>query len=216
MQKNPQTTVVLWHKMKITSAEFIKSSTKLAQCPSAEAMVPEFAFIGRSNVGKSSLINMLVNKKGLAKTSGKPGKTQTINHFLIESDHSRWYLVDLPGYGYAKTAKSDRKEWSAFITSYLKGRPTLCCTFVLIDSRHEMQKLDEDFLIQMGKWQLPFAVVFTKTDKLKPQALEKAATAYQEALLKHYNSLPPFFTTSAESWMGREELLTFIGDVLKS
>jgi GTP-binding protein len=202
--------------MKITATEFIKSSTKLVQCPSVEAMIPEFAFIGRSNVGKSSLINMLVNKKGLAKTSGKPGKTQTINHFLIHSDQTQWYLVDLPGYGYAKTAKSNRKEWSVFITSYLKGRPTLCCTFVLVDSRHEIQKLDEDFLIQMGKWQLPFAIVFTKADKVKPQALEKAVENYKKALLAHYNQLPPFFTTSADSWMGRDEVLSFIDDVLKS
>lgn len=200
--------------MKIVSAEFVKSSTKLEQCPSR--MLAEFAFIGRSNVGKSSLINMLVNKKGLAKTSGKPGKTQTINHFIINDPQAPWYLVDLPGYGYAKTSKSDRKEWSAFIRSYLKGRENLCCTFVLIDARHEPQKIDVEFLVQMGKWGLPFAIVFTKADKMKPQALERTVTDFQKELLKHYNVLPSVFITSAETHMGKPEVLNFIQEVIDS
>jgi GTP-binding protein len=192
----------------ITSAEFVKSSVAVEQCPAQP--LPEFAFIGRSNVGKSSLINMLVQRRKLAKTSGKPGKTQTINHFIINETKKAWYLVDLPGYGYAKTAKSDRKEWQKFITNYLEQRPNLICTMVLIDARHEPQKIDLEFIEYLGVSGIPFACVFTKADKLKPGALTRNIEVYQAALLETFVTLPPFFVTSAEHSTGRQELLNFI------
>lgn len=194
----------------ITSAEFVKSSVAVEQCPAQP--LPEFAFIGRSNVGKSSLINMLVQRRKLAKTSGKPGKTQTINHFIInETKGKPWYLVDLPGYGYAKTAKSDRKEWQKFITNYLEQRANLICTMVLIDARHEPQKIDLEFIEYLGLGGIPFACVLTKSDKLKPGALTRNIEVYQAALLETFVTLPPFFVTSAEHSTGRQELLEFLG-----
>jgi GTP-binding protein len=193
----------------ISNAEFVKSSVDVQHCPSRE--LPEFAFIGRSNVGKSSLINMLVQRRKLAKTSGKPGKTQTINHFIINEGKPRpWYLVDLPGYGYAKTAKSDRKEWQKFITNYLEQRAHLICTMVLIDSRHEPQKIDLEFIEYLGLGGIPFACVFTKSDKMKPLALTRSLDLYKATLLETFVTLPPFFVTSAEHSTGRAEVLEFI------
>jgi GTP-binding protein len=197
----------------ITSAEFVKSSVAVEQCPSQP--LPEFAFIGRSNVGKSSLINMLVQRRKLAKTSGKPGKTQTINHFIINETKAKpWYLVDLPGYGYAKTAKSDRKEWQKFITNYLENRTNLICTMVLIDSRHEPQKIDLEFIEYLGLGGIPFACVFTKCDKLKPGALTRNLEVYSSTLLETFVSLPPIFVTSAEHSTGRQELLDFLAQYI--
>ncbi len=193
----------------ITSAEFVKSSVELDKCP--KPIHPEVAFIGRSNVGKSSLINRLVNKKGLAKTSGKPGKTQTINHFIINEGSSKpWYLVDLPGYGYAKVAKTSRKAWSRFIEEYLRNRENLYCTMVLVDSRLEPQKIDLEFITQLGKWQLPFCIVFTKADKMKPGGLNNTVELYKKALLEIYSELPGIFITSAYNGLGKDELLAFL------
>lgn len=193
----------------ITSAEFIKSSVTVAQCPKPEH--PEVAFIGRSNVGKSSLINRLTNKKGLAKTSGKPGKTQTINHFLINGNTSQpWYLVDLPGYGYARAAKTSRKAWEKFIEEYLTQRETLCCVMVLIDSRHEPQKSDLEFIAQLGEWGLPFAIIFTKADKMKPGGIQLNIKKFEEALLQIFTELPNMLVTSADNGLGKDELTNFI------
>ncbi len=195
--------------MIIYSAEFVTSATDYKKCP--EPHIPEYAFIGRSNVGKSSLINMLTQKKGLAKTSGTPGKTQTINHFILNAGKPQpWYLVDLPGYGYAKVAKTSRKTWSKFIFDYLEFRENLICTFALVDARHEPQQSDVDFIVKLGKMQVPFVVVFTKTDKVKPLALKKNMEAMKSKLLEHYTHLPPIFSTSSENREGREELLNFI------
>jgi GTP-binding protein len=193
----------------ISSAEFVKSSVTVEQCPARD--LPEFAFIGRSNVGKSSLINMLVQRRKLAKTSGKPGKTQTINHFVInEAKAKPWFLVDLPGYGYAKTAKSDRKEWQKFITNYLENRSNLICTMVLLDARHEPQKIDLEFIEYLGMGGIPFACVFTKSDKLKPGAITRNVELYKTTLLETFVTLPPIFVTSAEHSTGRQELLDFV------
>lgn len=193
----------------ITSAEFVKSSVELDKCP--PSIYPEVAFIGRSNVGKSSLINRLTNKKGLAKTSGKPGKTQTINHFVInEKSKTPWYLVDLPGYGYAKVSKSSRKSWEKFIEEYLTGRETLCAVMVLIDARHEPQKLDIEFITQLGEWGVPFAVVFTKADKMKPGGLQTNIQLFEKAMLEIFHELPNILITSASNGMGKDELMRFI------
>jgi GTP-binding protein len=194
--------------MKITLAEFLKSSSELSQCPNPDR--PEFAFIGRSNVGKSSLINMLVNKKNLAKTSATPGKTRLINHFSIESDAGRWYLVDLPGYGYAKIAKTEREKWETMITDYLNDRENLQCTMVLVDARLEPQKLDLDFCQKLGENGLPFAIVFTKADKEKPGAVERNVNAFCNRLLETFSELPNVFVTSAQTRLGRDRVLGFI------
>lgn len=195
--------------MQITSAEFVTSSVSIDKCPPQK--YPEVAFIGRSNVGKSSLINRLTNKKGLAKTSGKPGKTQTINHFVInENFKSPWYLVDLPGYGYAKVAKTARKAWSLFIEEYLTKRENLCCVFVLIDARLEPQKLDLEFITQLGEWGLPFAVIFTKADKMKPGGLQTNVQLFEKALLEIFHELPNILITSADNGLGKDELTRFI------
>lgn len=191
--------------MEITEAAFVMSNTDFARCPKPDR--PEYAFIGRSNVGKSSLINMLCNHKGLAKTSGKPGKTQLINHFGINQS---WYLVDLPGYGYAKVSKKERSKFQFIITSYLKNRENLMNTFVLLDSRLEPQAIDLDFMEWMGKNRLPFAMVFTKADKLKPGALEANIELYKKTMLEAWAELPPLFITSAEDKRGKEELLTYV------
>lgn len=191
--------------MNIKSAEFIISNTKPENCPKPD--MPEYAFIGRSNVGKSSLINMLTGFNTLAKISGKPGKTQLINHFLINKS---WYLVDLPGYGFAKASKSERQKWEEFIQKYLKNRTNLVNTFVLIDSRLEPQKIDLEFMSWCGEKGIPFSMVFTKIDKLSSSALQKNLAAYNREMLKYWEELPPLFTTSAESKFGREKLLNFI------
>lgn len=191
--------------MKVTHAEFLASNTNPARCP--EATLPEFAFIGRSNVGKSSLINLLVERKGLAKTSARPGKTQTINHFLI---NQRWYLVDLPGYGYASASRTQRFHWGAMIETYLLKRPNLYCTFVLIDSRLEPQKIDVEFIQWMGEHQLPLALVFTKIDKLKHHEWQKNRARWQVKLRETWEELPTTFETSATERTGREPLLDFM------
>jgi GTP-binding protein len=197
--------------MVIKSAEFIISNTDYLKCPDPKR--PEFAFIGRSNVGKSSLINMLVQRKQLAKVSGTPGKTQTINHFLINEE---WYLVDLPGYGYAKLSKEDRWNFGQMIESYLQNRENLFCTFILIDSRLQAQKIDLDFINWMGKMNLPLALVLTKTDKLKQSELGKLKNAFETELLKSWEELPPLFITSAEKKSGRDKVLGFIVEAIRN
>ena len=191
--------------MKIKSAEFVISNTEIEKCP--KERIPEYAFIGRSNVGKSSLINMLTGRKSLAKTSGKPGKTQLINHFKINEN---WFLVDLPGYGYAKVSKKDRSIFAKFIYEYLEKRETLICTFVLVDSRHEPQKIDLLFMEWLGKKQIPFVIVFTKMDKLSSSQLNKNLTKYKTEMLKTWEEIPQTFMSSAESGLGKLEILKFI------
>lgn len=196
--------------MEITSAEFIISNTQVSKCPSPDK--PEFAFIGRSNVGKSSLINMLTQRKNLAKTSSTPGKTQTINHFLI---NQKWYLVDLPGYGYATVSKTTKEGWSQMITSYFKQRENVYCTFILIDSRLEPQKKDIDFINWLGGLGIPIALVLTKIDKIKQSELARSRKNFETRLLKDWEELPPIFITSAEKKTGRDHLLDFIEDAIK-
>lgn len=191
--------------MNISSAEFVLSNTDVAKCPAPDR--PEFAFIGRSNVGKSSLINMLTQRKNLAKTSSTPGKTQTINHFLINES---WYLVDLPGYGYASVSKTQKAGWSKMIESYLRDRENLYCTFVLIDSRLEPQKIDLEFINWLGRAGVALALVLTKTDKISQSDLSKSKKTIETRLLKDWEELPPVFITSAEKSRGRDELLNFI------
>lgn len=191
--------------LNISSAEFVCSNTDYKKCP--QTKYPEYAFIGRSNVGKSSLINMLTNSKGLAKTSASPGKTQLINHFVMNKDAKPWYLVDLPGYGYAKVSKSKVARWQEFIQDYLTKRKTLINTFLLIDCRHEPQKIDLEFMSWMGENGLPFTIVFTKSDKLSKSKLEQNIQIYMEALLQTWEDLPPFFVTSSEDKIGKELLL---------
>lgn len=191
--------------MEIKEARFIVSNTNVEKCPPPNK--PEYAFIGRSNVGKSSLINMLTNKKSLAKISGKPGKTRLINHFLINEE---WYLVDLPGYGYAKIAKKEREKWEKFLKNYILKRENLYNLFVLIDSRHNPQPIDLEFMEWLGLSQIPFSIVFTKTDKLKPEELDDNIKNYKEKLLETWESVPPLFISSAEKRMGRKEILQYI------
>lgn len=194
--------------MNIKTAEFKCSNTRTEKLP--PPVLPEYAFIGRSNVGKSSLINMLTNRKGLAKTSQTPGKTQLINHFLINED---WYIVDLPGYGYAKTSKTNRNEWERFIRFYLKNRESLQCIFVLVDSRVEPQKLDLDFCNWLGENGIPFVLVFTKADKQSHLKTQQAVNNFKKALLQYFEEVPPQFITSAEKHLGKEEILAFIDDI---
>lgn len=196
--------------MKIQTAEFVISNTDYKKCPVDE--LPEFAFIGRSNVGKSSLINMLTNHKSLAKTSGKPGKTQLINHFVINKS---WYLVDLPGYGYAKASKVQRYKWQRFIVDYLVNRKQLTNLFVLLDSRLEPQKIDLEFMNWCGEKQLPFSMVFTKIDKLSSSELQRNLAKYKKEMLKYWEALPPVFTTSSTSATGREHVLNYIARVME-
>jgi GTP-binding protein len=191
--------------MKIKSAEFLVSNTEVGKCP--DSSLPEYAFIGRSNVGKSSLINMLTERKGLAKTSGRPGKTQLINHFLINNN---WHLVDLPGYGYARVSKSTKKTFQKFITAYFEQRKQMLCAFVLIDSRHEPQAIDLEFMRWMGERGIPFYIIFTKADKLRPKALERNTEIYKSRMLETWSEMPEYFTTSAESDLGRDEVLNLI------
>lgn len=193
--------------MKIKEAAYIISSPSVEECPKPDK--PEYAFIGRSNVGKSSLINMICDRHGLAKISSAPGKTKLINHFLINKE---WYLVDLPGYGYAKISQTERSRWEKMIQDYLRKRETLANVFVLIDSRHEPQKNDVAFVNQLGNWQIPFTLVFTKADKEKPTVVDRHVKAFLNALLQTWQFLPQHFVTSAEKKQGREELLGFISD----
>lgn len=196
--------------MPIKTATFFISSQKISQCP--KPSLPEYAFIGRSNVGKSSLINMLCDVKDLAKTSSTPGKTRLINHFLINSS---WYLVDLPGYGYAKLSKSVKEKWQKMIEDFLNYRENLMSIFVLVDSRHEPQKIDLQFIEWLGNSQLPFSIVFTKTDKISPGQLAKNISIYKTELGKQWEELPPFFYTSAKDTMGKEEIIKYIEESLK-
>ena len=195
----------------IKKAEFVMSNSQVAKCP--KEPLPEYAFIGRSNVGKSSLINMLTNQKNLAKTSARPGKTQLINHFKI---NDQWFLVDLPGYGYARVSKTTKKTFQKFITNYFEQRKQLVCAFVLVDIRHEPQKIDLEFMQWLGENAVPFAIVFTKADKLKPLAIERNIATYQEILLKSWEAMPPYFITSAENYVGKEELVSYIEDINKT
>ena len=197
--------------MKIESAEFVTSSTDWFKCPLSQN--PEFAFIGRSNVGKSSLLNLLVERKNLAKTSGTPGKTQTINHFLV---NKAWNLVDLPGYGFASVSRSSRHAWGKMIEQYLSKRENLYCTFVLLDSRLSPQKIDFEFITWMGEHQLPMAIILTKSDKLKQHDLAKSKKAIESKLLEQWEELPPLFVTSAEKKTGRKEVLEFISSALEN
>ena len=191
--------------MIIKSAAFIISNTDYRKCP--QDGKPEYAFIGRSNVGKSSLINLLTNRKGLALTSSTPGKTLLINHFLINDE---WYLVDLPGYGYARRGKEGREKIGKIIEDYILGRETMTNLFVLVDSRHEPQQIDLEFMEWLGENGVPFAIVFTKADKLGTGRLQLNIDAYKEKLLETWEELPPLFVTSAEKGQGREELLHYI------
>lgn len=191
--------------MKIKSADFVISNTDIDKCP--KERIPEYAFIGRSNVGKSSLINMLTGRKSLAKTSGKPGKTQLINHFKINDN---WFLVDLPGYGYAKVSKKNRSIFAKFIYEYLEKRENLICTFVLVDSRHEPQKIDMLFMEWLGQNQIPFVIVFTKMDKLSSSQLNKNITKYKTEMIKTWEDVPQIFRSSAENGLGKSEILKFI------
>ena len=194
--------------MKITSSKFIISKPHWKECPAPN--FPEYAFIGRSNVGKSSLINTLCEKKGLAKTSSTPGKTQLINHFLI---NEKWYLCDLPGYGYAKVSKKSREEWSKMIKGYILNRKNLLNTFVLIDSRLKPQKIDIDFMIFLGENGVPFSIIFTKTDKLKQKELSLNVKTYKKELYKYWEELPPYFITSSEKKLGKEKILDYIENI---
>ncbi len=194
--------------MIIKSATYLKSSSNYQQCPPADK--PEFAFIGRSNVGKSSFINMLTNHQHLAKTSAKPGKTQLINHFLI---NGKWYIVDLPGYGYARTAKTLRMQWSQMSMDYILNRTNLYCLCVLIDSRLTPQKIDLEFLAKLGEAQVPFVLIFTKADKQSGLRTERNVQAFMESLSEQWEEMPPYFITSAVSGKGRDEFLKFVEEV---
>ncbi|MDH8701543.1 GTP-binding protein [Dysgonomonadaceae bacterium PH5-43] len=197
--------------MDIKKAEFLISNTQVEKCPSDGK--PEYAFIGRSNVGKSSLINMLTGKKGLAMTSSKPGKTQLINHFIINDD---WYLVDLPGYGYAQRGKAGRLQIEKIIYNYLGKREELTCLFVLLDCRHEPQKIDLEFIDELGETGIPFVIVFTKIDKISNGRLQENIENYKSKLLENWEELPPIFYTSSEYRKGKEDILNYIEEINNS
>ncbi|MDT0642385.1 ribosome biogenesis GTP-binding protein YihA/YsxC [Zunongwangia sp. F363] len=197
--------------MEIKNAEFVVSNSSVAQCPKSQ--LPEYAFIGRSNVGKSSLINMLTGRKSLAKTSSTPGKTQLINHFLINNN---WHLVDLPGYGYAKVSKSTKNTFQKFITAYFEKREQMLCAFVLIDSRHNPQKIDMEFMQWLGEHQIPFCIIFTKADKLKPKELQRNLEIYEGEMLQTWVEMPQYFVTSASSGLGKNEVLDYIEETNKA
>jgi GTP-binding protein len=197
--------------MTITSAEFLASNTHVEKCPAPT--FPEYAFIGRSNVGKSSLINMLTNRKSLAKTSATPGKTQLLNHFLINKN---WYIADLPGYGFAKVSKESKAKWDRMIREYILKRTNLLTVFVLVDSRLEPQKIDIDFIRWLGEKKIPLAIVFTKADKLSKSQAIRNTEAFKNEMLKTWAALPPLFISSSEKKSGRDELLNFIEEVNKS
>lgn len=194
--------------MEIKSAEFVISNTDVQKCP--DGTRPEYAFIGRSNVGKSSLINMLTARKRLAMTSQKPGKTQLINHFIINDD---WYLVDLPGYGYAQRGKENRENLRRIIESYILRRPQLTCLFVLLDCRHAPQKIDLEFMEWLGENEVPFAIIFTKTDKIGKGRLQENLDTYRQKMLETWEELPPILTSSSENRDGREEILRYIDEI---
>ncbi|ETN94998.1 ribosome biogenesis GTP-binding protein YihA/YsxC [Zhouia amylolytica] len=195
--------------MDIKSAEFVISNTNVDKCP--KDLIPEYAFIGRSNVGKSSLINMLVQRKSLAKTSGKPGKTQLINHFKINNS---WFLVDLPGYGYAKVSKSVKSKFQKFIVEYFEKRKQLVSAFVLIDVRHSPQKVDVEFMQWLGEHGIPFSIIFTKADKLKPGAIKRNAENYLQKLTEDaWEEAPNHFITSSSSGAGRDDVLNYIENI---
>lgn len=195
--------------MKINTAEFIISNSDVKKCPAER--IPEYAFIGRSNVGKSSLINMLTNNKNLAKTSSRPGKTQLINHFKINNN---WFLVDLPGYGYAKVSKSTKAIFQKFITEYFEKREQLVSAFVLVDIRHEAQKIDVEFINYLGEGGIPFGIIFTKADKISKGSIQKHVAAYKKALTAEgWEEMPPYFITSSESEYGKEEVLNYIDQI---
>ena len=198
--------------MEINSVSFVKSSAHPRECPPMDK--PEYAFIGRSNVGKSSLINMIVGRLSMAKISSTPGKTQLINHFEINTpkkgdDDNSWYLTDLPGFGYAKVSKKDRVKWERTSKQFLEGRTNLMCIMLLVDSRLKPQKVDLDFMAYMGETGLPFVMVFTKVDKLNKTKKAKFLSDYQEEMLKQWKKMPPVFVTSSETKQGREDLLHF-------
>ena len=197
--------------MKIKTAKFVISNTNIEKCPKDN--LPEYAFIGRSNVGKSSLINMLTGHKKLAKISGKPGKTQLINHFIINDE---WFLVDLPGYGYAKVSKNLRQKFQSFIYDYFLKRQQLVCSFVLVDSRHEPQKIDLEFMQFLGENEIPFCIVFTKIDKLGKTVIQNKVTKYKKVMLKTWEEMPTYFLTSTTDQTGKKEVLEFIDGVNKS
>ena len=195
--------------MKINSAEFIISNSDVSKCPLER--LPEYAFIGRSNVGKSSLINMITNHKNLAKTSGKPGKTQLINHFKINNN---WFLVDLPGYGYAKVSKKTKSVFQQFITDYFEKREQLVCAFVLIDIRHEAQKIDLEFMEYMGESEIPFCIIFTKADKISKVKIDSHIAAYKKQMLQNnWAEMPPYFVTSSTEGIGKDILLDYIDEI---
>ena len=194
--------------MEIKSASFVISKPHWKDCPAPN--MPEYAFIGRSNVGKSSLINALCGHKGLAKTSSTPGKTQLINHFLINEN---WYLCDLPGYGYAKVSKKSREAWGKMIKGYILNRENLMNTFVLVDSRHKPQQIDIDFMLFLGENGIPFSIIFTKADKLKQKELAQNVKAYEQELFKYWEELPPYFITSSEKKTGKEKVLNYIEEI---
>lgn len=194
--------------MEIRSAKYLVSSPKVENCPKPDK--PEYAFIGRSNVGKSSLINMITNHAKLAKTSASPGKTQLINHFIINDE---WYIVDLPGYGYAKVSQSQRASWEKMIANYLQKRENLVTVFVLLDSRHEPQKLDLEFLQKLGEWGVPFNMVFTKADKSSQRETSKHVRQFIEAMKKEWEFIPRSFITSTVKFLGRKEMLEYIEEL---
>lgn len=196
--------------MVIRKAEFVLSSTAVEHCPPPAK--PEFAFVGRSNVGKSSLLNVLTGRKNLAKVSSTPGKTQTINHFII---NDAWYIADLPGYGFASVSQSSRYQWSQMLEQYLLRRENLYCTFILLDSRLDPQKSDLDFIHWLGGHKKALALVFTKSDKLSRNELAKSLNTYEKTLLKTWEEIPPFFITSATTQLGREDMLDFIEESIK-
>ena len=216
----PRKKGIILQPVNITSAQYIISSPSYDKCPAPDR--PEYAFIGRSNVGKSSLINMLCDNEKLAKTSNSPGKTQLINHFAIESalgekqkksERQQWYLVDLPGYGFAKVSQNQRKTWEKMIEDYLRKRENLGYVFVLIDSRHSPQALDLKFLDQLGKWEIPFCLVFTKSDKETQSVVQKNVKSFLDALRKTWQFLPRHFVTSAIKKLGRQKILDLIAEM---
>ncbi|WP_116789557.1 ribosome biogenesis GTP-binding protein YihA/YsxC [Flavobacterium psychrotrophum] len=195
--------------MKINTAEFVVSNSDVSKCP--KEPLPEYAFIGRSNVGKSSLINMLTGRNSLAKTSGRPGKTQLINHFKINEN---WFLVDLPGYGYARVSKSAKETFQKFITDYFERREQLMCAFVLVDIRHEAQKIDLEFINYLGEAEVPFCIIFTKADKISKSKVQQHVAAYKKKVIENgWEEMPQHFVTSSEAATGREDVLAFIDEV---
>ena len=195
--------------MKINTAEFVISNSDVSKCP--KDFLPEYAFIGRSNVGKSSLINMLTNHKNLAKTSGRPGKTQLINHFKINNN---WFLVDLPGYGYAKVSKKTKSVFQQFITDYFEKREQLVCAFVLIDIRHEAQNIDLEFMEYMGESEIPFCIIFTKADKISKTKIDSHIAAYKKQMIQNnWEEMPQYFVTSSTEGVGKEILLNYIDEI---